>query len=108
MGGGRNEYAQRTVGGADRLPTDDGGHLIGTQFKGSGQIDNLVPQNSGINRSGGEWYKMEQEWANALKEGSTVKVNITPNYPSSSLRPDSFKVEYFIDGERFIKTIVNS
>lgn len=26
--GARNEYAQRTVGGADRLPTDDGGHLV--------------------------------------------------------------------------------
>ncbi|WP_052410032.1 DNA/RNA non-specific endonuclease [Paenibacillus durus] len=105
--GERNPYAQRTVGGTDRLPNDDGGHLIGNQFKGSGEIDNLVPQNSGINRSGGEWYKMEKDWANALKEGSSVKVDITPNYSGNSMRPDSFKINYWIDGEKFTKTIVN-
>lgn len=37
----------------DRLPDDDGGYLIGTQFHGSGDIDNLVAQNKQINRSGG-------------------------------------------------------
>ncbi|ARC83444.1 DNA/RNA non-specific endonuclease family protein [Clostridium argentinense CDC 2741] len=103
----RNPYAQRTVGGADRLPTDDGGHLIGKQFNGSGQIDNLVPQNSGINRSGGEWYKMEQNWANALNEGSKVKVDITPNYSGNVARTHSFNVDYWIDGEKFIQIIMN-
>lgn len=106
--GERNPYAQRKVGGTDRLSNDDGGHLIGNQFKGSGEIDNLVPQNSGINRSGGEWYKMEQQWANALKEGSVVKVDITPNYSGNSLRPDSFKVKYSIDGKIITKNILNS
>ena len=105
--GTRNPYAQRTVGGADRMPTDDGGHLIGKQFNGSGQIDNLVPQNSGINRSGGEWYKMEQNWAGALKDGSSVKVDISPNYSGGSIRPDNFKVNYWIDGEKFTKLINN-
>jgi|GEM_PF-1262107 len=105
--GTRNPYAQRTVGGVDRLPTDDGGHLIGNQFNGSGQIDNLVPQNSGINRSGGEWYKMEQDWAGALKYGNSVKVDIKPNYPSNSVRPSSFKVNYWIDREKFTKIIKN-
>lgn len=33
---------------------------------GSGDIYNLIAQNRHINRSGGEWYNMEQEWANAL------------------------------------------
>jgi len=83
--GKRNAYDQRTVGGADRLPTDDGGHLIGSQFNASGQIDNLIPQNSGINKAGGEWYKMEQEWVSALDGDSTVKVDIKPNYTSSSV-----------------------
>ena len=105
--GTRNPYAQRTVGGVDRLPTDDGGHLIGNQFNDSGQIDNLIPQNSGINRSGGEWYKMEQDWAGALKYGNSVKVDIKPNYPSNSVRPSSFKVNYWIDGEKFTKIIKN-
>ena len=59
---------QVAAGREDRLPDDDGGHLIGTQFHGSGDIDNLIAQNRQINRSGGEWYKMEEIWANALKE----------------------------------------
>ena len=105
--GVRNEYAQRTVGGVDRLPTDDGGHLIGSQFNGSGQIDNLVPQNSSINRAGGEWYKMEKRWADALKEGSSVNVNITPIYEGGSVRPSVFKVDYWIDGEKISKKIIN-
>lgn len=64
----RNLYAQSNVGKPDRLPDDDGGHLIASQFKGSGDIDNLVPMNSQVNRRGGKWYEMEQEWRNALKE----------------------------------------
>ncbi len=35
-----------------------------------GDIDNLVAQNKQINRSGGEWYNMEKEWANALELAS--------------------------------------
>jgi hypothetical protein len=105
--GTRNQYAQRSVGGVDRLPTDDGGHLIGSQFNGSGQIDNLVPQNSGINRAGGEWYRMEQDWSNALKNGSSVNVDITPNYSGTSVRPVSFDVNYWLDGELFMRTIIN-
>ncbi len=42
----RNSYAQRTVGREDRLPNDDGGHIIASTFKGSGDIDNLVPMNA--------------------------------------------------------------
>ena len=105
--GTRNEYAQRTVGGVDRLTADDGGHLIGSQFNGSGQIDNLVPQNSSINRVGGEWYKMEQRWADALKEESSVKVDITPIYESNTVRPSTFKVDYWIDGEKISKEVMN-
>ncbi len=51
---------QVAAGREDRLPDDDGGHLIGTQFHGSGDIDNLIAQNKQINRSGGEWYNMEK------------------------------------------------
>ncbi|MGX7417238.1 DNA/RNA non-specific endonuclease [Carnobacterium gallinarum] len=105
--GERNAYAQRTVGGSDRLAYDDGGHLIGSQFNGSGQFDNLLPQNSKINRVGGEWYNMEKTWADALKGGSKVVVNIKPTFTLDSLRPDSFNVEYWIDGEKFIKFIKN-
>ncbi|MGC5775256.1 DNA/RNA non-specific endonuclease [Paenibacillus pabuli] len=109
--GDRSEYAQRTVGkGQGRLPDDDGGHLIGAQFKGPKDIDNLVPQNSQINRSGGVWYEMETEWANALNEvpPKKVTVKIEPIYSGSTMRPDSFKITYQIGDKRPItKRILN-
>ncbi|WP_088824940.1 MULTISPECIES: DNA/RNA non-specific endonuclease [Listeria] len=55
--------------------------------------------------AGGEWYNMEKSWSDALKFGSKVEVNIKPNYNLNSVRPDSFNVEYWIDGEKFIKFI---
>ncbi|WP_315081026.1 DNA/RNA non-specific endonuclease [uncultured Clostridium sp.] len=98
--GKRSLYAQRTVGGDYRLPDDDGGHLIGSQFLGSGKIDNLVPMNSQINRAGGKWYNMETEWANALKENppKSVYVKIESIYEPGNSRPVSFDVEYRIEG----------
>ena len=105
--GKRNLYAQRTVGGADRKDYDDGGHLIGTQFNGSGNIDNLVPQNQFINRSNGQWYNMEKKWAEALDKDKRVEVDIKVIYNSSSVRPDSFKVTYFINGKRHLEIIPN-
>lgn len=98
------------MGGKDRLPDDDGGHLIGAQFKGPKDIDNLVPQNSQINRSGGEWFNMETEWANALKETppKKVTVQINPTYSGDSMRQDAFEVIYHIEGQRQVeKTIKN-
>ena len=105
--GTRNGYAQRTVGGADRLSTDDGGHLIGSQFNGSGNIDNLVPQSKNINRAGGEWYNLEKSWSSALKAGSEVEVDIRNVYEGGSMRPNSFDVNYKIDGIKYEKKIKN-
>ncbi len=51
--------------GEDRLPDDDGGHLIARMFGGSKDIDNLVAQSKYINRSfkeNGDWYKLEKLW----------------------------------------------
>ena len=108
--GERNSYSQRIAGREDRLVTDDGGHLFGTQFGGSGDIDNLVAQNRVSNRSGGEWYDMEKEWANALKETppKKVTVKINPVYEGNSKRPIEFNVKYKIgDNEAVIKSIKN-
>ena len=54
---------RKTVGGEDRLPDDDGGHLIARMFGGSKDIDNLVAQSKFINRpfkENGEWYDIEK------------------------------------------------
>jgi len=61
IGGKRNAYAQQTVGRDDRQKDDDGGHLIATIFKGSGDFDNLVPMNGNLNK--GEWKKLENAWS---------------------------------------------
>lgn len=106
--GTRNAHSQRVAGREDRVVEadivqvlDDGGHLIGTQFNGSGDLDNLVAMNRDINRSGGEWFNMEKDWAKALKETppKNVTVNIEPIYLGKSLRPDRFKVMYEIEGK---------
>ncbi|MBC6310023.1 hypothetical protein HCJ66_10775 [Listeria sp. FSL L7-1582] len=106
----RNEGMQRIAGREYRLPDDDGGHLIGSQFNGPGDIDNLVAQNSQINRSGGTWYNMEKQWANALKEipPKKVTVKITPRYSGDSLRPDRFQVFYEIEGKGMFKKIIKN
>lgn len=69
-------------------------------FKGSGDIDYLVAMNRDINRIGGVWFDMEQEWKRALSEVLTkmVSVNIEPVFGSSSVRPDCFNIRYKIEG----------
>ncbi|WP_235617218.1 DNA/RNA non-specific endonuclease [Lysinibacillus mangiferihumi] len=51
--GKRNNYAQRIVGREDCIADDEGGLLNVSIFKGSGNIDNLVPMNGNLNK--GEW-----------------------------------------------------
>lgn len=94
----RNRNAQRKAGGKDRLKSDDGGHLIGNQFGGVGE-KNLVAQDGILNK--GAYNRLETKWANAVKKGDKVYVNIKPKYHGNSTRPDRFKVDYSINGERF-------
>ncbi|OJT61187.1 T7SS effector LXG polymorphic toxin [Bacillus altitudinis] len=95
----RNQYAQSNSGKPDRLLDDDGGHLIASIFKGSGDIDNLVPMNGNLNK--GEWKKLENTWADALQNGDEVKVKITPNYKADSLRPETFDIKYKIGDDEW-------
>jgi hypothetical protein len=101
----RNKYAQKTVGGEDRLPKDDGGHLIASIFKGSGELDNLVPMNSTLNRS--EYKILENTWKNALKEGKEVAIKVKPIYEKDSMRPAQFRVDYSINGEKYKAELPN-
>ena len=111
LDGGRNSYAQRTVGREDRLPDDDGGHLIARAFGGSKDIDNLVPQSKYINRSfkeNGEWYNMEKEWRKAIDKGKNVKnIKIKVKYEGQSQRPSGFSVLYEIGSARHSRYIHN-
>ncbi|WP_053058530.1 DNA/RNA non-specific endonuclease [Pedobacter sp. BMA] len=107
--GGRNPYAQRTVGKGDgRLSGDHGGHLIGDQFGGAGGKENMVPMDGQVNNyHKGKWGQMEKKWSEAIDNGKSVEVNIEPRYTDGSSRPSSFKVVENIDGNIKTYKIIN-
>lgn len=85
--GKRNNYAQRIAGGDSRREEDDGGHLIANRFGGSGGLDNLIPEDKSVNRGG--FKALENNWADNLKDGKNVHVEINPIYHGDSQRPDT-------------------
>ncbi len=103
--GVRNRIAQQSVGGAYRLSGDDGGHLIGRIFGGSGDIDNLVPMKGTLNR--GEYKRLENLWKDALTHGNEVIVDGTCIYNGESTRPVKFIINYTIDGIKNRAVLLN-
>jgi hypothetical protein len=101
----RDTRAQRRAGGEDRLPTDHGGHLSGQRFDGPPDDINLIAQDGKLNM--GEYKKLENEWAAALKAGKSVHVDIRPHYSGASLRPDSLEVHFMIDGKADVRRFEN-
>ncbi|MCQ4317772.1 hemagglutinin repeat-containing protein [Stutzerimonas zhaodongensis] len=93
----RNTY-QQCIAGKCGVSGDEGGHLIASVFNGPGEKLNLLPMNGNLNK--GAWKKMENKWADALKQGQAVYVKIEPVYSGSGARPDRFSVQYSIDGGR--------
>ena len=104
--GERNQYAQLKAGGTDRLTSDDGGHIIAREFGGSGEIHNLVPMDSTINRSG-EYRQLETTLKNYVNEGYEVDGDFSLEYEAESLRPKVFDITYTVDGEHFHEIIYN-
>lgn len=86
--GKRDKVAQRTVGGADRKSNDEGGHLIGTRFMGSGKSENLDAQNSNVNRVA--YYKKEESWEKAIKNGDKVYVHVETHKNNGNDRPTEY------------------
>lgn len=94
----RNGYQQQVSGREDRLPDDQGGHLIASIFNGPGDRLNLVPMNGNLNT--GAWKKVENRLADALKDGKSVEAKVEVVYGAGSQRPDQFVITYKIDGGR--------
>lgn len=94
----RNGYQQsvKCKASKDGLPDDHGGHLFASIFDGAGEQINLLPMKSSLNL--GAWKSMENEWKSLLQQGKSVRVEITPIYDGSGLRPDAFEIDYWIDG----------
>lgn len=85
---------QQTEIGKLGLETDEGGHLIATRFNGPPDAFNIVPQDANLNR--GQWKAMENEWAEALKDGQQTEVIVAPVYADGISRPIGFDVLYTI------------
>lgn len=96
----RNTKEQMESGGEDRQENDDGGHIIAKILGGAEGEENLVPMRRTINR--GDYKKMENEIAAALKEGKDVEVNISIEYDENSERPSKIRAEYYIDGKKTV------
>lgn len=86
--GTRDPKAQSNVGGEYRTERDDGGHLIGTRFKGDPGERNLEAQDRNLNR--GAYKRMENDWAQSLEDGNKVFVNVESYRSNESERPDAF------------------
>jgi hypothetical protein len=92
--GSRNGYQQLIVGQVGG-PGYEGGHLIASLFGGAGEKINLIPQLAEINRV--EFRAMERTWAEAVKSGKQVKVEINPIYSGKETVPSMLTVRYWID-----------
>ena len=55
--------------------------------------------NANFNRS--LWKKLENGWVKSLKEGKTVEVKIEPIYKNTDIRPNKFRVSYYVDNKDF-------
>lgn len=73
---------------------------------GAGERINLIPQLSSVNR--GEFRVMEKEWADAIRAGREVKVEVSPIYAGSSEVPDAIVAKWTVDGQTFRKTFPNT
>lgn len=84
---------------------DDKGHLIAFQFEGSNKLENLVPMDFKLNR--GDYAKLENTLASAVKDGADVRVKVEPIYEGESTRPTAIKYAYSIDGDKDVVVFKN-
>lgn len=102
----RSQRAQREAGGADRLPTDEGGHYIARRFNGPADAFNHFAQDANFNRGG--YRVMEKKLNDAAALNKKVVINITPLFKGKSKRPSSLDVLFNIDGKEDRKVFQNA
>lgn len=98
--------SKETIGRGDELPTDDRGHVIGDQLDGSNGMENIVAQDSGVNK--GAYKSLEDRLAQSVKNGHNVQIKVEPIYrDAKSYRPTEIKYTYTIDGEKNVTLFPN-
>ncbi len=104
---GPSERSRKNQKGVqDRVPTDDGGHYIAARFEGPSDAFNHFAQNANFNR--GAYRVLEDKWADALRAGDKVFVNIVPHYLGTSKRPDWIDVSWSVNGKRYKTKFANA
>ena len=93
------------VGKGYQREDDDRGHLIAHMFGGPDTLENLVPQNSHLNRSDYNLY--ENKLKKAVESGSQVYLKVEPRYERESMRPTELRMISTIDGEKTVTTFRN-
>lgn len=93
------------IGKGDQKEGDDRGHLIADQFDGSNGLENMIPQDSNINRN--DFKNFENELAKEVKDGKEVTVKIETIYEGDSKRPAAIVVTYSIEGEESVRVFPN-
>lgn len=95
----------RKIDGQEYKAGDHRGHIIGYQFGGSNELENLVPMDGKLNQ--GDYWKLEKTLAGAVKDGANVVLKVEPVYESNSARPSEFRVTYSIDGDKEVTVFKN-
>jgi len=90
----------------DRVPSDDGGHYIAARFEGPSDSFNHFAQNANFNR--GAYRLVEDKWAEALRRGGKVFVNIIPHYQGTSKRPDRIDLSWSVNGRKYQASFPNA
>ena len=121
---GRDELQQRQAkffkNGANNA-VDDGGHMIGSRFKGIVEQINYFPQELNTNRSG-DWKSVEDEWERIAKgrpavirngvttpaiPPQTVRVDIRPQFQGNR-RPNEFIVDFWYNNVQQVQRTVTN
>ena len=105
ISGCESKDSMEDIGKGDQKETDDRGHLSGDQFNGSNGMENMIPQDSDINRK--DYKALETELAKEVAAGKEVYVKVEPIYEGDSHRPVAVMVTYTIDGEESVRVFPN-
>lgn len=101
----RNMDSNEAVFKGEKEPGFERGHLIGHQFGGSGGIENLSIMAGEVNR--GDFLKLENKLAAAVKDSADVKMKVEPIYEGDSNKPTEYRATYSINGEKDVVVFSN-
>ena len=101
----RNMDSKEAVFKGEKEPGFERGHLIGHQFGGSGGIENLSIMAGEVNR--GDFLKLENKLAAAVKDSADVKMKVEPIYEGNSNKPTEYRATYSINGEKDVVVFSN-